>query len=166
MSISFWKKLFVDSFLLKSSKLVLNMQKIWSRRSAITGSLISKTVLVQNYNDFYMKLCGFLFLTSHLILFLYCYFVSWDVIEDLVNLERKIETIKFDPLAGYEHLNPAKVEIPTVKNDKLIASLIFVVGAISLILIFGNNGANIDYLETIFSKPSITDNFCRDCSKK
>ena len=52
MSRSIWKKLFVDSFLLKASKSIKSMKKIWSRRSAITSNLVGKTVLVHNGKDF------------------------------------------------------------------------------------------------------------------
>lgn len=52
MSRSIWKKLFVDSFLLKCSKPFTNMKKIWSRRSAIPASLLGKTVLIYNGKDF------------------------------------------------------------------------------------------------------------------
>lgn len=52
MSRSIWKKLFVDSFLLKSFKSLSNMKKIWSRRSAITTRALGKTILIHNGKDF------------------------------------------------------------------------------------------------------------------
>jgi small subunit ribosomal protein S19 len=52
MSRSIWKKLFLDYFLIKSSKSVKNIKKIWSRRSSIPASFIGKTILVHNGKDF------------------------------------------------------------------------------------------------------------------
>jgi len=55
MSRSIWKKLFVDSFLVKSFKSFKNTKKIWSRRSSIPSSFVGKTVLVYNGKDFKKK---------------------------------------------------------------------------------------------------------------
>lgn len=52
MSRSIWKKLFLDSFLVKPVKSLSNVKKIWSRRSSIPSSLVGKTVLVHNGKDF------------------------------------------------------------------------------------------------------------------
>jgi len=52
MSRSIWKKLFVDSFLVKSFKSFKSTKKIWSRRSSIPSSFVGKTVLVYNGKEF------------------------------------------------------------------------------------------------------------------